>query len=174
MTRDLPETLELTDGAVMLRPWRLDDVSALTGIWQDPELQRRFAVEPPVTDASTRGFVLGVTGAWRDGVQLSLAIEVDRVVLGGCDLDELDRATPQLGYWLGAGARGNGYATRAGALLVDWARDALRVLRVELEVEPDNAASIAVATRLGFSPVDGLERADGARRLSVYERTLGR
>jgi RimJ/RimL family protein N-acetyltransferase len=168
----LPAHLELSDDVVQLRPWSFDDVPALTEIWQDGELQRRFAVAPPVTDASTTGYVKGVTGAWRDGVQLSLAIEVDGAVVGGCDLDELDQATPQLGYWLAAGARGSGYATRAAGLLVEWARDARDASRLGLEVEPDNAASIKLAERLGFSRVDGVERRDGDRLLAVFERAL--
>lgn len=165
----LPGSLELTDGVVSLRPWTLADVPRLTEIWQDGELQRRFAVSPPVTDASTAGFVHGVTGAWRDGVQLSLAIEADGDVVGGCDLDELDRATPQLGYWLGAEARGHGYATRAATLLAEWATRDLGVARLELEIEPDNVASIRVAERLGFRRMDGVERRDGGRVLGVWE-----
>ena len=168
----LPEHLELADDTVTLRPWTLDDVPTLTAIWQDEELQRRFAVPPPVTHASTKGYVRGVTGAWRDGVQLSLAIEADGAVVGGCDIDELPGDTPQLGYWLAAESRGHGYATRAASLLAAWAHDALGVRRLEMEIEPDNHASIAVAGRLGFTRMGGVERRDGDRLLAVYERVL--
>lgn len=168
----LPEHLELADGVVALRPWALADVPTLTTIWQDEELQRRFAVPPPVTDASTTGYVRGVTGAWREGVQLSLAIEADGLVVGGCDIDELPTDAPQLGYWLAAEARGRGYATRAATLLLEWARDVLAVRRLEMEIEPDNRASIGVADRLGFARMDRVERRDGDRLLSVYERVL--
>jgi len=173
VTATLPDHLELSDDVVHLRPWTLVDVPVLTVIWQDTELQRRFGVQPPVTDASTTGYVNGVTGAWHAGEQLSLAIEVDGAVVGGCDVDEVGQV-PQLGYWLAVRARGNGYATRASTLLFDWVRDALDAPRSELEIEPDNVASIAVAERLGFSRVAGVERRDGPRRLGVWERSLNR
>jgi RimJ/RimL family protein N-acetyltransferase len=169
---ELPEHLELADDTVALRPWTLDDVPTLTVIWQDGELQRRFAVEPPVTHASTAGFVRGVTGAWREGAQLSLAIEVGNVVVGGCDIDEVQTDAPQVGYWLGAAARGRGFATRASALLVEWAHEALAIRRLEMEIEPDTHASIGVADRLGFTRMEGVERRDGNRLLRVYERVL--
>ena len=168
----LPADLRLTDDVVTLRPWTLDDVPSLTAIWQDAELQRRFAVAPPVTDASTTGYVRGVAGAWHDGMQLSLAVEADGAVVGGCDIDELQTDAPQLGYWLAAEARGRGYATRASALLVEWAREVLALRRLEMEIEPDNRPSIGVADRLGFTRMDGIERRDGDRRLMVYERLL--
>jgi RimJ/RimL family protein N-acetyltransferase len=168
----LPEHLALADDVVSLRPWALADVPTLTAIWQDEELQRRFAVPPPVTDASTTGYVRGVTGAWHDGVQLSLAIEAGGAVVGGCDIDELPSDAPQLGYWLAADARGRGYATRASALLAEWARDELGVRRLEMEIEPDNHASIRVADRLGFTCLDSVERRDEDRVLTVYERVL--
>ncbi len=41
-----------------------------------------------------------------------------------------------------------------------------------MEIEPDNHASIGVADRLGFTRMDGVERRDGDRVLSVYERVL--
>ncbi len=166
--RILPDDLRLADDLVTLRRWTPADVPVLTEIWQDAELQRRFAVTPPVTDASTTGYVAGVTGAWRDGVQLSLAIEADGAVVGGTDLDELDGDVPQVGYWLAATARGNGYATRAAALLVAWAHDVFAEPRMEMEIEPDNAASIRVADRLGFTRVEGVQRRDGDRVLEVY------
>jgi RimJ/RimL family protein N-acetyltransferase len=172
--RELPEEVNISDGVVALRRWTTADIPAITAIWQDEELQRRFAVTPPVTDASSTGYVRGVTGAWGDGVQLSLAIEVDGTVVGGCDVDELDQPTPQLGYWLAVDARGQGLASRAGGLLVEWTAAELGITRLELEVEPDNAASIRVAERLGFSRIEGIERTDGERRLAVYERARSR
>jgi len=167
----LPDDLELTDGVVTLRRWHDGDAVPLAVIWQDPELQRRFGVETPVTRDATAAYVRGVSERWRDGLQVSLAITADDALVGGCDLDHLT-TRPDLGYWLAQSARGNGYATRAATLLLAWAAVELDVLEVVLEVEPDNAASIAVARRLGFSVLTDNERVDGARRLAVYGRAL--
>ena len=64
--------------------------------------------------------------------------------------------------------------TRPGRarLLLDWAVATLDVTGVSIEVEPDNARSIAVAERLGFVRAEGVERIDGARSLHVYELTI--
>ena len=55
-----------------------------------------------------------------------------------------------IGYWLLAPARGRGLATRAVRLLSDWALGPCGLDRVEAWVEPDNATSVAVLTRVGF------------------------
>jgi len=169
----LPEELELTDGVVTLRRWSEADIDDLTTIWQDDELQRRFGVEPPVTTGSITAYIDGVVARWCDGLQVSLAVTADGALVGGCDLDRLDTARPDLGYWTAAAARRQGHTTRAARLLLDWAAATLVVTEACLEVEPDNAASIAVAEHLGFVRAQGVERTDGARSMQVYELTIG-
>ena len=170
MTRRLPETLDLGDDALRLRPWSTDDVDDLTRIWQDRELQLRFDVEAPVTRDAVSAYVDGVHARWRDGLQISLAIVVEGALVGGCDLDHLDTDRPDLGYWLAPDARGRGDATRAGKLILELAEDQLGCSSVCLEVEADNARSIAVAERLGFTRARGAERVHDGRPLLVYER----
>ena len=167
--RRLPEDLELTDGVVTLRRWSEADIDDLTTIWQDDELQRRFGVEPPVTTGSITAYIDGVAARWRDGVQISLAVSAGGTLVGGCDLDHLDTDQPDLGYWTAAPLRHQGHAARATRLLLDWAVASRGVTEVCIEVEPDNAPSIAVAERLGFVRAEGVERIDGARTLQVYE-----
>jgi RimJ/RimL family protein N-acetyltransferase len=170
----LPANLELTDGVIRLRPWSTDVVDDLTRIWQDRELQQRFDVEAPVTREAVSAYVDGVRARWRDDVQISLAIVAGRALVGGCDLDHLDTDRPDLGYWLAPDARGQGYATRAGALLLAWAEAQLGCSTVCLEVEADNAPSIAVAERLGFVRAHGVERTVDDRRLRVYQLSISR
>jgi RimJ/RimL family protein N-acetyltransferase len=169
-----PADLELSDGVVLLRRWRPTDVDALAEIWQDRELQGRFGVEPPVTTGSSAAYIEGVAARWRDGLQVSVAVTVDGALVGGCDLDHLDTDRPDLGYWLAPEARGQGHATRAARLLLDWAAATLGVTDVCIEVEPDNASSIAVAARLGFARAEGAARTDGAHSLQVYGLTISR
>jgi RimJ/RimL family protein N-acetyltransferase len=168
--RALPEDLELTDGVVALRRWRVDDAPALTEIWQDGELQRRFGVPTPVTGDAIDAWLAGVAERWRAGVQISLAVTVDGTVVGGCELDDLDTDEPDLGYWTAAPERGRGYATRAAAQLIDWAGKRLPGTAPQLVVEADNAASITVAERLGFERVPGRTVTEDDRILDVYVR----
>jgi RimJ/RimL family protein N-acetyltransferase len=124
----------LTDGVVTIRPWREEDVEEAVAGHDD--LPGRA------------GFVITVG---------------DRLV-GSVDAKVVDEHTAELSWKLYAGERGQGYATRAVRVLVDWAlteRDqgGLGVSRVEAKVEPDNVASNRVATRAGL-------RREGLRRVS--------
>jgi len=157
----LPADPDVAGDGVRLRRWRTDDVALLTDAWQDPELQRRFAVAT-VTHASIVSFVDDATRAWDDGTAALLAIvdAADGTVVGGCDLSELDGDGPaDVGYWVAASRRGEGIARRAVAALLDWAGRELHRTEFVLELEADNAASVGVAHALGFDP-DGSERVD--------------
>ena len=71
--------------------------------------------------------------------------------VGGCELRLREDSIAELSDWTLAGRRGMGYATRA-VRLVSWHafRD-MRIARIELYIEPDNAASLAVARAAGFT-----------------------
>jgi RimJ/RimL family protein N-acetyltransferase len=170
----LPADVDLTDGVVSLRRWQPDDAPVLTEIWQDAELQRRFGVETPVTRDSIDGYLAGVAVRWAAGAQLSVAIVAGGEVVGGCDLDDLDTDEPDLGYWVAAPARRRGHATRAARLLLDWAVQNVDASKILLVVEPDNVASIAVATALGFRRVPDRHEVEDDRLLDVYELPITR
>lgn len=59
----------------------------------------------------------------------------------------------ELGWVLRPEARGRGYATEAARALLDWGFESFDFPYVTAMVRPDNAASIAVAERLGMTPL---------------------
>ena len=63
-----------------------------------------------------------------------------------------DLFTTEMGlFWaLGAGHRGQGYATEAAPSLIEYAFDTLSVMRIVATTEYENSASIAVMRRLGM------------------------
>lgn len=70
----------------------------------------------------------------------------------------------ELGYTIFAPYRGNGYGQEACASMMQWARGFAGVQRFVLSISPANAASLAIAGKLGFrqigeqmDEVDGLE-----------------
>ena len=73
-------------------------------------------------------------------------------ILGSFGLMELDKAPGygEIGYWVAKDARGKGVATRAVALLRDWAAQEQGCELVELVIHADNALSVRVAERTGF------------------------
>ena len=55
----------------------------------------------------------------------------------------------ELGWFLYDGFEGQGYATEAAAAMRDWAFETLGITTLVSYIDPDNAASAAVALRLG-------------------------
>jgi RimJ/RimL family protein N-acetyltransferase len=62
----------------------------------------------------------------------------------------LEREEGEIGYVIAPEARGRGIATRAVALLTRWGFDELGLRRIELRIDPRNAASGRVAERAGY------------------------
>jgi RimJ/RimL family protein N-acetyltransferase len=80
-------------------------------------------------------------------------------IVGGCGLHT--RVAPgglEIGYWIRAGRTGAGLATEAAAVLARVAVEICGVDRVEIHVDPANAASLAVPRRLGFKQEGTLRR----------------
>ncbi|WP_255949700.1 GNAT family N-acetyltransferase [Streptomyces odontomachi] len=65
--------------------------------------------------------------------------------------------TAEAGCWLEPSAVGKGLVTRAARLIIDWAVEERGIHRIEWLVAAENAASIAVARRLGMTK-DGVLR----------------
>jgi len=59
----------------------------------------------------------------------------------------------EAGWALHAEARGRGYATEAAGAVLDWATGRFDVPYFTAMVRPDNTASIAVAERIGMTPL---------------------
>jgi RimJ/RimL family protein N-acetyltransferase len=80
-------------------------------------------------------------------------------VVGGSGLHA--RVGPEaleIGYWVRASRAGRGFATEAAAALTRVAFAVCRVERVEIRVDPANAASLAVPRKLGFVKEGTLRR----------------
>lgn len=73
-------------------------------------------------------------------------------------LDRLNRGDREIGYWLDVDAGGRGFATEASAALVRLAFEVDAVDRVEIDCDPENLPSAAVAERLGFTHEATLKR----------------
>ena len=77
----------------------------------------------------------------------------DGAIVGFLNLSEIIRGKLQqafLGYGAVAGFEGQGYMTEAMDLVLEQAFGPLGLHRVEANVQPGNAASIALARRAGF------------------------
>jgi RimJ/RimL family protein N-acetyltransferase len=161
--------VELRDGEMVLRSWAENDVVAIVGAINDPEIAHWIPLIPhPYTEDDAREFLSGDVAA----AEHRLAITLDGDVVGGIGIGvNSHEYRGTIGYWVAAPARGQGICTRALRLLSRHALEELELQRLELITDPDNVASQRVAEKVGFRR-EGVLRAhlrhpDGRIRDSV-------
>ena len=88
-----------------------------------------------------------------DGRMLPFAISLDGRLVGQMHLFGVTWGSMRsgaAGYWVARSVAGQGIAPLSLALLTDYALGAVGLHRVEVNIRPDNAASLKVVTKLGF------------------------
>lgn len=74
-------------------------------------------------------------------------------LIGHLTLTGIQRGSLQsgvIGYWIDAGWAGHGLMPRAVAMATDWAMFDLGLHRIEINIRPENHASLRVVEKLGF------------------------
>jgi 8-oxo-dGTP diphosphatase len=149
----------LTTERLTLRPYRADDAGELHRLINDWEVCRTLAAVPfPYDRALADDWIASAGRSMASGAAWHLAItgrEGDaEVIVGGVGL-RVDRGARhgRLGYWVGRKFWGHGVATEAAGRLARWALANLDLDTLEANVATDNAPSIAVLRRIGFTIV---------------------
>ena len=141
-----------------LRPWRVADAPVLVAAWRDLEIQGRLSVPQPSDEAAARRWISQREQAWTDGRSVDLAIADPRsgTVIGEVGLSGFDpvRRAALIGWWIASGWRGQGRASEAVRLVVDWVLSDGPLEAVMAEVAAGNPASMAVARRAGMRRVE--------------------
>jgi RimJ/RimL family protein N-acetyltransferase len=145
-----PTTIRLETERLLLRPPAIEDFDAWARLAADEETMRHLGGVQPRTVA-WRNFAFTV-GSWH--------------LQGYCGFSVIEKASGNLvgrvgplqpegwpgtevGWTLASAFWGRGYAIEAATAAIDWAFDHLRWSEVIHCIGADNAASIAVATKLG-------------------------
>jgi RimJ/RimL family protein N-acetyltransferase len=148
----------LSDDVVVLRPWIGSDATFMAEASRDPMIER-YNSPVPASVADAIAIIELIEQSWRTfefrGDPTGAAFVIVDAALGEpvgmCGIDHWSRTdVAQFGYWLTAGARGRGFATRAATLMTRWLFE-LGAARVFLTIHSDNSASAAVALRAGFT-----------------------
>jgi len=140
----------LREGELVLRPWTIDD-SDETRPLHDSEIARWFdvpALEPPAHEHRT--WIERTHIEWSDRSKVTYLVQWRGRAAGTVDVRVQDPGVGVLSWAVFAPYRGQGLASRAVRLLVEWAFDALDLERVEAHVNPDNRASVRTALRAGL------------------------
>ncbi|MCB1445627.1 MAG: GNAT family N-acetyltransferase [Rhizobiaceae bacterium] len=144
---------------LIVRAHRPDDFDAYCALWADPDVVRFIGGAVFSREACWSRF-LRHAGHWHHLGFGFLAVE-DRETgrfVGEAGFHEMRRelapsieGTLEAGWALMPAFHGHGYGFEAMRALVGWADEAFPGRRMTAIIEPDNAPSIRVARRLGFS-----------------------
>ncbi|MGL5363334.1 MAG: GNAT family N-acetyltransferase [Bosea sp. (in: a-proteobacteria)] len=142
-----------------LRPHTIDDFASVRQLWANPEVVS-FISGTPSTPEESWARLLRYIGHWAAfGVgYFAIFYKADGRYLGECGFMEFQREiTPSLagsaevGWVLSPDAWGRGVATEAMTAVLGWHSARPGALPLSCIIAPGNAASIKVATKLGFT-----------------------
>lgn len=181
-------------GALSVRPPELIDLGGI-------QLYRFRSADGPAMAAATRanvdhlrprirwGTIEGTSvefqqeradqaeAGWLDGSLFAWALREhpDGPIIGGCGLhNRVGSGALEIGYWLDAGHTGRGLMTAAVAAITEIGLTLPGVTRIELHIDEANAASSAVARRLGYRLAETRDAepwgAEDSGRLQIWVR----
>jgi [ribosomal protein S5]-alanine N-acetyltransferase len=139
-------------GPVRLRPFAAADLDLVAELADDPYIPLIGTVPSTFTPAAGLAYLARQHQRLAEGAGWSFAI-ADRTTdhaVGGAGLWLHPGEAATAGYGVARAYRGHGYAAAALQALTAFART-VPVGRIELFIEPGNAASIAVAARCGYA-----------------------
>jgi len=140
---------------ISLRPFEASDLDELQAVMGHPDVMR-FSLSGPNTKTETEDFIKRCRAQYQEfgyGLLAIVCREENRVI-GYCGLfrQEID-GVPELeiGYRLHPSYWGRGMATEAAVMIRDWAFANLDQGKLISIIEPENAAAIAVAKKIGMN-----------------------
>jgi RimJ/RimL family protein N-acetyltransferase len=171
----------ITDESVRLRLRADADTPSVIEACRDAEVVRWTRVPENYDERAAEEWVSESSRQQERGEGLHLVIadaETDRF-LGSVGIHRInpEEGRCDIGYFLAPWARGRGTMTRAVRLLSGWIFETLPLERIEITIEPANAASRAVAERAGYE-LEGILRSHtvikGTRRdMAIYSLLRG-
>ncbi|MFF8837408.1 GNAT family N-acetyltransferase [Streptomyces sp. NPDC015130] len=150
-----------TAPALVLRPWRVEDVPALVEYFRDPGIRGSTNVSLEAEEDAV-WWVRAHEEKWAAGTRFGFAVlespgddTATGQVVGNVVLKDVAPGKPsaEVGYWTAAQARGRSVAPRALEALTAWALETFRPEGLEhltLLHQEDNLASCRVAVKCGY------------------------
>ncbi len=165
-----------------LEPMCADHAPVLFDLWQEAEIYAYVPEDPPVSlewlteryrKLETRQSAAG------DQAWLQWAVRLRRdstppTYIGRIEATVEPSEPTVLAWMLGSTWWRQGFATEAMTLVMDQLALAWGVTRAYVEIDERNAASLALASRLGFEEFARIEDADFFKGTTSHERHLAR
>jgi [ribosomal protein S5]-alanine N-acetyltransferase len=161
---------------LVLRALDLDDAPAISERAGDRRVARfLMAVPSPYPVSLATRWIMARIAWWPQQRGVTLAItrrEAPEQLLGSVSLRRYARdQRAELGYWLGADAWGQGYATEAADALVDFGFRELQLRRIYAQVLEGNQASCRVLEKVGMLS-EGIRRSHVRRGKRLHDVSL--
>lgn len=168
----------LATGRLVLRPPAPADLEDSAAMWADPAVYGMIGGRP-FSREEVWHRLLRYIGHWqalgygtwtvRDSASGRFVGEVG-LMDSRRATDPGFEGTPEAGWALAPHAHGQGVAGEALGAMLDWA-DAQAITRTVCIIAPANAASIRLATRVGYRPLGSVQYREVA--VELYERRQG-
>ncbi|MFI7116249.1 GNAT family N-acetyltransferase [Amycolatopsis sp. NPDC049868] len=156
MTALWPEEVRLTGEGLVLRDWVEDDIAFMPGLFDNPAVARFTPLPSPFDEVAAKAHYAKYVTRRSEGTGLRLAITAD----GGEPLGEVvlflndgPSSPAELGYAVGPAHRGRDLAARSLRVVTEHALE-LGLGPLRLKIDAENAASQAVARRVGYALTD--------------------
>ncbi len=131
-----------------------------------------MAWAPSASLANSRAFAEVMSRRWQEVTEWTFTIFHSDEPAGTISLSAYQSlfGLAEIGYWLRSDLAGRGLMTEAARAVADFGFDEIRLHRLELRAAVDNAASIRIAEKLGFTREGLLREASWAERgyLDLY------
>ncbi|MGO4737291.1 GNAT family N-acetyltransferase [Bosea sp. 2KB_26] len=161
----------LTTDRLVLRPTSAADANRAFEIQSDWEVTRmlRMASFPP-DRADIALWFADHPREWAAGEAYRFAVEFQGRAIGVIDVDEISQGEGELGYWFEQASWGRGYASEAAQAVVNFAFRTVGLSQLLSGHAVDNAASGQVLLKLGFRPLDIVQRTSRSRGETILQR----
>ena len=161
----------LTTNRLFLRPLRQDDTEAVFPALQDAATMKYWSCAPFETLEAARDYLSGSTRSHRMRAWAISLPSNPGDALGWVVLIDRRAGVAETGYIIRPDARRHGYVSEAVARVLDHGFKDLGLRRIYADTDPDNAGSIAVLTKLGFS-LEGRLRDEWETHIGVRDSLI--
>ncbi|WP_179862182.1 GNAT family N-acetyltransferase [Longibacter salinarum] len=161
--------------SLSLDPVRLYHAGAIQRLASHPKIAETTNIPQPYPKDGAASWIISAMPRQMAGVEYSFAImrEDDDTLVGVTSLMNVGQGEAELGYWIGYPYWGNGYATKANRLVLEFAFESVCLDTIYARPLLRNAASCRVLDKLGFDLVDVVENVfpkwDNTDSLGMYE-----
>ncbi|HEY6422510.1 MAG TPA: GNAT family protein [Pseudonocardiaceae bacterium] len=154
MTETVEHGVRLTGDRVRLREFRADDLDDTDAILGDDRVTRWLSFDSRTREqqaAMLTGALERARHTPRTEYYLAVTTHTDDRLIGFERLGLSGVQAAKIGAAIAAPHWGRGYALDATRTIIDFGFATLGLHRITAAIGPDNAASIAIITRLGFT-----------------------